>query len=564
MVALYRDGRQAEALAAFADGRGAMVDELGIEPSRALRRLEQRILNQDAELADPDVFAPAPRAVGARPSGIVTFLMARGAADIELMRTVVGQHGGFEIDEVHEHLLLALFSRAREAVGAAVGIQRVTQGAVGIGVHSADALAGDELAATAGTRGVAGIAAAAHDGQILLSQTTRDLLRETALDDAAISDLGEHRLSDLAPARRLFQLRAPGLPGEFPPTVGLDERPTNLPIHTSPLVGREREIRDVAALLSQPDTPLVTLTGPGGTGKTRLASHVAAELLDGFIDGVFFVGLAALTDARLVLPTVARTLGVAEIPGRTAPEQIARHLRGRRYLLVIDNAEHVLAAAPAIAELAEASAGVRVVVTSRVPLRLPAETTYAVAPLTTPAGVALFGSHARAVRPDFEVTPANALAVADICRTLDGLPLAIELAAARVAVLPPAALFQRLDHRLQLLQRRTTDLPARHRGLRAAIDWSYDLLDPDEQRLFARLAVFAGGCTLAAAEDVCGDDLDVVDRLSTLVDASWWCSKGPMRNHGSRCSRRFASTPRMCSTRQTKARSGGGATRCTS
>ncbi len=173
-----------------------------------------------------------------------------------------------------------------------------------------------------------------------------------------------------------------------------------------------------------------------------------------------------------------------------------------------------------IAELAAAAVGVRVLVTSRVPLRLPAETTYPVAPLTTADGVALFGSCARAARPDFDITPANEGAVADICTALDGLPLAIELAAARVTVLPPASLLRRFDRRLELLKRRVPDVPARHLGLRAAIDWSYELLDPDEQKLFARHAVFAGGCTLDAAENVCGDDLDVIDRLSSLVEAS--------------------------------------------
>jgi predicted ATPase len=251
----------------------------------------------------------------------------------------------------------------------------------------------------ADARRAAGICALAHDGQILLSQTTRDLLHEAPLDDAAIRDLGEHRLTDLAPARRLFQLFAPGLTSEFPPPVGLDGRLTNLPLQATALVGREREIRDVAALLARPDTRLLTLTGPGGTGKTRLATHVAAELLDEFTDGVLFVGLAALTDARLVLPTVTRALGIADIPGGAVSDQLIQHLRGRRVLLVLDNAEHVLAAAPAIAELATVSPGVRVLVTSRVPLHLPAETIYAVAPLATPAGVCLpEGAHSHPPR----------------------------------------------------------------------------------------------------------------------------------------------------------------------
>jgi predicted ATPase/DNA-binding SARP family transcriptional activator len=520
MVALYRAGRQGEALAAFGDGRRVLVDELGIEPSRALRELERRILNQDAALADPDVFAPTPPTAAAKPFRIVTFLSVRGGEG-ELIRTVVGQHGGTEL-EAYENSLVASFARARDAVGAAVGIQRATRSAVRIGIHSADApAADDDLAIVAGARGAASIRAATHDGQILLSETTLDLLRETPLDDAAIRDLGEHRLSDLAPARRLFQLLAPGLTSDFPPPLDLEERATNLPIHTSPFVGREREIRELVALLTQPaGSRLVTLTGPGGTGKTRLATHVAAELLEEFADGVFFIELAALTDARLVLPTVALTLGLAETAGTAALERIVLHLRGRRVLLVLDNAEHLLTAAGEVAELTQASAGVRVLVTSRVPPPLPAQTTYAVAPLATRAGVALFASRARALRLDFELTSANTDAVAGICFALDGLPLAIELAAARINVLPPAALLKRLDRRLQLLTSRAPDVTARHRGLRAAIDWSYDLLDPEEQRLFARLAIFAGGCTLDAAEHVCGDNLDVIDGLAALVDAN--------------------------------------------
>ena len=277
---------------------------------------------------------------------------------------------------------------------------------------------------------------------------------------------------------------------------------------------------------------LVTLTGTGGTGKTRLAVRVAAEVLDDFDDGVVFVGLAPLQDPGLVLTTAARALGVLATSGETIAEDLGRHLRDRELLLVLDNFEHVLAAAPSVADIASVAAGVTVLVTSRAPLRLSVERIYPVWPLQTPDGsedverllqcesVALFESRARAVRPDFSVTSANAGAVADICKALDGLPLAIELAATRVGVLPPAALLQRLDHRLLLLQGGARDAPERQRTLRATIDWSYDLLEPDEQRLFVRLAVFAGGCTIEAAESVCGDGLEVVDALASLTDGA--------------------------------------------
>ena len=272
------------------------------------------------------------------------------------------------------------------------------------------------------------------------------------------------------------------------------------------------------------------MTGTGGTGKTRLAVQVAAGLLDDFDDGVVFVGLAPLQDPDLVLTTAARALGVLATSGETIAEDLGRHLRDRKLLLVLDNFEHVLAAAPSVADIAAAAAGVTVLVTSRAPLRLSAERVYPVWPLQTPDGsedverllqcesVALFESRARAVRPDFAVTAANAGAVADICNALDGLPLAIELAATRVGVLPPAALLQRLDHRLLLLQGGARDAPERQRTLRATIDWSYDLLEPEEQRLFVRLAAFAGGCTIEAAESVCGDDLEAVDGLASLTD----------------------------------------------
>ena len=282
-------------------------------------------------------------------------------------------------------------------------------------------------------------------------------------------------------------------------------------------------------LLLRPEVRLVTLTGTGGTGKTRLAVQVAAELLDEFADGVVFVGLAPLQDPNLVPTTAAQALGIRATSSETIAEELGRHLRDRDLLLVLDNFEHVLTAAPSVADIAAAAASVKMLVTSRAPLRLSAERVYPVWPLETPDGpedverllrcesVALFESRARAVRPDFAVTSANAGAVADICTALDGLPLAIELAATRVGVVasggpaaaarPPAA----------AASGGARDAPERQRTLRATIDWSYDLLEPEEQRLFVRLAVFAGGCTIEAAESVCDDDrVDVVDGLAVV------------------------------------------------
>ena len=313
-----------------------------------------------------------------------------------------------------------------------------------------------------------------------------------------------------------------------------------LPTPPTPLIGREREIEEVTALLRRPEVRLVTLTGTGGTGKTRLAIQAAAGLLDAFADGVVFVGLAPLQD-----PDARPADRRAGARGRRNEWRHARRgsrpaaLRNRELLLVFDNFEHLLAAAPSVADIAAGAAGVKLLVTSRAPLRLSAEHVYPVSPLATPAGaedverllqcesVALFETRAQAVRPDFAVTSANAGAVADVCRALDGLPLAIELAASRVGALPPAAMRRRLDHRLKLLVGGAQDAPERQRTLRATIDWSYELLEQAEQRLFVRLAVFAGGCTIEAAQSVCGDDLDAVDGLASLTD------KGLTRLEGS-------------------------------
>ena len=528
MLALYRSGRQADALQAYQEARRVLVDELGVEPSSALQRLERQILNQDPGLAASDAFAPVRRpSEVTKPVGIVTFLCTETeAAALEPVRTVVGQHGGFELDTEGD-AFLAAFARARDAVAAAVGIQRATTNIVRlpIGINSAD-----EGHSGPGARSAESISRAAHRGQILLSRTTRDLLRETSFDEADVHDLGEHRLSDLTAGQRLFQLSVPELDDEFPPPHGLETRQTNLPLQPTPLVGREREIREVADLLRRPDVRVVTLAGTGGTGKTRLGVHVAAELLDDFENGVFFVTLAPLTDPELVLSTVARVLGVLDSGGGTPAAALRRHLRDRQLLLVLDNFEHLIQAAPSVADISAAAPASRILVTSRAPLHLVGERVYPVSPLETPIGsddverllrcdsVALFASRARSARPEFALTTANARPVAEICNALEGLPLAIELAATRVGVVPPAEMLQRLDDRLRLLKGGARDAPERQRTLRATIDWSYDLLEPPEQLLFARVAVFAGGFTLRAAESVCGNDLDVVDGLASLTD----------------------------------------------
>ena len=373
---------------------------------------------------------------------------------------------------------------------------------------------------------------AGFGGQILLSETAAGMAGEALPPLVTLRDLGPHRLRDLLGTEPVFQALRPGLPVDFPPLRTLDRAPNNLPVQLTSFVGREEEVAQAAAILAG-DCRLLTLTGPPGVGKTRLALQVAAELVEEFPDGVAFVALAPLTSPEQVPGAIAGALTLPEEPGRPVADALRDHLAERRHLLLLDNFEHLLAAAPLVGDLLAATAQVAVLTTSRAPLHLRGEREFAVAPLPLPApesdpsaneAVRLFAARAVVVDQRFRLDDDTAAQVAGICRRLDGLPLAIELAAARTKLLPPAAILRRLEQRLPTLAAGPRDAPARQRTLHDTVAWSHDLLDDEQRRLFRRLAVFAGGCTLESAEAVADHDgalgPGLLDALAALVDGS--------------------------------------------
>jgi len=412
------------------------------------------------------------------------------------LREAFTTHDGVEVDTQGDAFFVA-FARAADAVAAAEAARTALASGpmrVRIGIHTGEPIVTDEGYVGIDVHRAARIAAAAHGGQIVLSESTRQLID----GETAVRDLGEHRLKDLARAERLYQVGD----ADFPPLHTVDA--TNLPVALGPLVGREQELRELVALLSN-GTRLLTLTGPGGTGKTRLALQVAAELVGTMEDGVFWVPLIGLSDPELLTSELAQTLG--------APDDLVAFLRGRELLVLLDNFEHLLESAPQVGVVLGACARVRVLVTSRAPLRIAGEQEFRVEPLDAGDAATLFVERARAVGR--ELTPDAT--VEQICRRLDGLPLAVELAAARTKLLAPERLLGRLDSVLPILTGGARDAHERQRTLRATIEWSYDLLDPDARELFARVSVFAGTFPLEAVEEVCDGDLDTV---AALVDSS--------------------------------------------
>jgi predicted ATPase/class 3 adenylate cyclase len=404
-----------------------------------------------------------------------------------VLREAFARNGGVEVDTQGDAFFVA-FPTAPGALAAAREAQEALTIPVRMGLHTGTPLLTGEGYVGADVHRAARIAAAGHGHQILVSAATAALLRADGL-----RDLGEHRLKDLSAPERVYQLGE----GEFPRLKTLHQ--TNLPVQPTALVGRERELAEVLDLLQA--ARVVTLTGAGGSGKTRLALQAAAEVVDEFKDGVFWISLAAVTDADLVLPTIASAVG--------AKEELASFIQEKRLLLLLDNLEQVLDCAPALSEVLSSCPNVSLLGTSRAPLRIDGEREYDVAPLPEDDAVTLFRSHANVAEPED--------AVREICRRLDGLPLAIELAAARTRILPPDKLVERLAQRLPLLTDGRRDAPERQRTLRATIEWSYDLLAAEEQHLFCRLGVFAGSFELEAAEAVAGASLD---GLAALVEKS--------------------------------------------
>lgn len=493
------------------------------------------------------------------PSGTITFLFTdlEGSTKLweqypDAMKTALARHDRIlrqAIESNRGHVIKttgdgfhAAFEKSQDGVAAALSAQHAIANEkwdeihpydlkIRVGLHTGEAeqRAGDYYGPSLNR--AARIMSVAHGGQTLLSTTTADLVRDQLPANTSLRDLGQHRLKDLIRSEHLFQLNQTGLPPDFPSLRSIDAFPNNLPVQLTSFIGREHELEEAKKRLKS--AHLLTLIGPGGTGKTRLSLQLAADLLPSFVDGVWVAELAPLADPELVVQTVASVFGVREQQGMPVRELLIDFLREKGVLLVVDNCEHLVdACAQLIEQLLQSCPNLKIVASSREALGIAGETVYRVPSLSLPdigeatrvslaqsESVQLFVERASAVSPKFTLDDQNAVAIAQICRRLDGIPLALELAAARLTVFSAEQVASRLDDRFRLLTGGSRTALPRQQTLRALIDWSYDLLPDSERRLFRKFSVFAGGCTFEAAESICSE-MDVLNLLTQLVNKS--------------------------------------------
>jgi predicted ATPase/class 3 adenylate cyclase/Tfp pilus assembly protein PilF len=509
--------------------------------------------------------SPAVQERQAQPTGRVTFLFT----DIEgstklweqhpgamsealkrhnaLLSDSIEAHGGYIFKSVGDGFCAA-FETPQSALMAAVAAQKAIYQEewgeqlpplhvrIGLCTGFAEERAGDYFGPPLNR--VSRLLSAGYGGQTLVAASTEQLLDYNLPGGISLLPMGEHRLRDLQNTERIFQLVIPDLPGNFPPLRTLTSRPNNLPLQPTTFIGRTKELKDAINLLRRHDVRLVTFTGPGGSGKTRLALQVAAQLIDEYEHGIFFASLEAINDPSLVVSAIVRTLGVREGAGLTEFEALREHLQNKHLLLVLDNSEQLSSTPRILSELVAVAPHLKVLVTGRAALHLYGEHEFPVPAMSLPPlegkpgkgpdylaklsqaeVVRLFVERAQAVKPDFVATEGNVHAIVSVCRRLDGLPLAIELAAARIRILSPQALMSRLESSLKILTGGAEDLPPRQRTLRNAIEWSYDLLGAEEKDVFALLSVFQGGCTVEAAEALVSATCDEMDAATTQPDA---------------------------------------------
>jgi predicted ATPase/DNA-binding SARP family transcriptional activator len=564
------DGQVGQALRQYAELERVLAEQLGRKPAAATRHLAARVEQSAQESSGEEEAIPrlVPQRESAEhlltqaplPTGTVTFLLTdiegstrlwEGAGDAfrtalsdhhRLLRTAFARFHGHEAKEMGDAFVVA-FAHARDALACAVAGQQALTAhpwPAGVGalrvrmaLHTGDVdLEAGEYHGLVLHR-AARMLTAGHGEQILCSEVTASLLRRDLPPDTRLTDLGVYRLRDVPTPERLFLAAYPGMPErDFPPPNAEAGYAGSLPLHLTRFLGREAELSRLHSLLDSEHSRLITLSGPGGTGKTRLAVEAAGQSVERFAGAVWFVPLADLGEGRQLPQAILQALRLPPLLNQDPLEQAAEALARQPSLLILDNLEQIAdEAAPVIHALLTRAPAVKCLVTSRQRLHIPGEQEFAVAPLPTPNGadtpallmqcesVRLFVDRAQAVKPDFQVTDRNAAAVAALCDRLEGLPLAIELAAARAQVLPPAQMLVQMEHRFDFLASRQRVTEERHRTLRAAIDWSYQLLDAEAQRLFGRLSVFRGGWTLEAAAYVCEDDA-VLDRLTQLREAS--------------------------------------------